>query len=169
MKSAKKERITIFHIKAERWIILGLSGMRWSAIGDDGRNDDGKKNARIKGVASKNRLEHTRNLALLPSSSKEPSNVTSASVRARFAVPGDYQLTRPFVAINFQLQRYIRPMLTTLGNSSSGIKRRMHDATRCKCAYKECCHVCGCRCKSNASFPPPLPPVKGTRYRTHNG
>lgn len=28
MKSAKKERITIFHIKAERWIILGLSGMR---------------------------------------------------------------------------------------------------------------------------------------------
>lgn len=52
-------------------------------------------------------------------------------------------------------------MLTTLGNSSSGIKRRMHDATRCKCAYKECCHVCGCRCKSNASFPPPLPPCKG--------
>lgn len=49
MKSAKKERITIFHIKAERWIIVGLSGMRWSAIGDDGRNDDGKKNARIKG------------------------------------------------------------------------------------------------------------------------
>lgn len=49
MKSTKKERITIFHIKAERWIILGLSGMRWSAIGDDGRNDDGKKNARIKG------------------------------------------------------------------------------------------------------------------------
>ena len=57
----------------------------------------------------------------LPAAQRERSNVTRRR-RACFVVQHDYQLTRPFVAINFQLQR-LRSMHATLANWSLRIKR----------------------------------------------